>query len=135
MQLYLKEGVHREIAMNKPPDDEMWPKTRAVEFSLWPRTFPDGMEYPGDKNPSNVEWELQKLDGAEMHIDFGGSPKKVFDRVALIWSVHETHRTHCPRCGEKIKGSPWFLSADFGGHEAFLCPADKDFDDRFPRNW
>lgn len=121
--------------MHKPPEDEIWPETRAVEFNLWPKKLPEGMEYADPHKDSDIVWDLEKLDGAEMHMDVEGSAKQVLDRVALIWSVHETHRTHCPRCGEKIEGSPWFIGSDFGGHQAFLCRANDDWDDRFPREW
>lgn len=133
MQLYLKEGVSTEYAMHKPPEDEIWPETKPVEFHLWPRMLPDGLENPTGEY--DAVWNLEKLDGAQMKMKLEGHPREYFDRVALIWSVHETHRTHCPRCGEKIEGSPWFIGSDFGGHQAFLCPANDDWDERFPREW
>lgn len=131
-QLWLRE-VGAEYAMHKPPKGEIWPDTRPVKFSLHPSKLPGGMSlcYSG---PHDVKWELERLDGAEIRMSVDGHPKKYLDEVALIWKVHETHRTHCSRCWKKIEGSQWFLGADIGGHQTFTCPANSEFDDRFPRD-
>lgn len=130
MQLWLKEGIGREFAMNKPRESEIWPNARPVKFKLWPSVLPDGMKrISGDYD---VKWELESLTGAEMKIDVDGSPREYLDEIALVWRVVETYRTHCPYCWEKMEGSA-FLAADMGGHQAFLCPAGDDWDDRFPR--
>lgn len=133
MQLWLK-GVVSEYAMNKPPEDEIWPEAKAVEFKLWPSMLPDEMEL-SLFDRCDVKWDLSRLEGATMRMNLEGHPRDYLDRVALIWSVQEIYRTHCPRCGEKIKGSAMVLSSNYGGHEGFSCPANREFDERYPREW
>lgn len=134
MQLWLKSiaGV-TEYAMNKPSEDEIWPDTRAVEFELWPMKLRDGLNWEPHGGHCIVEWDLDSLDGAQMKIDAEGSSKDIIGELVLIWKVVETHRTHCPKCWKKFTGSPHFLGPDVNGHKSFHCPADDDWDDRFPR--
>lgn len=129
MQLWLKEVTY-EYAMNKPPEGEIYPNTRAVEFNLHPDELPEGVNHTVPEN--TVTWNLEKGFG-KMVVDVEGHSRRVLDRIALMWRVAEIHRTHCPKCWEKIRGSRFFLGTEVSEHISMFCPADRDWDDRFPR--
>ena len=132
MQLWLKSiaGVS-EYAMNKP-EGEIWPDTQVTEINFYPYETPDNMVINPCAGGQKITFLLQNLDGARMEMKLEGGTKQILDRIALTWRSIERHRTHCPECWQKIEGSV-YLHTEVAGHEAFHCPADTDWDDRFPR--
>lgn len=111
MQLWLKE-VTTEYAMNKP-EGEIWPDTKLIKKRAW-RVAVFG------------ENAYVKIEVAEEPGEFE------FDDSNVYTDYIETHRTHCPECWQKYEGSV-YLGTEMGGHRAFHCAADYEYDDRFPR--
>ena len=139
MQLWLRE-IMTEYAMNKP-EGEIWPDTTVIETKQVPDTYPDnvtteqvdsgrGYQYRGSWV---VRIESKQMDGVAMRIDLGRSRTEALKRLDGVTTREiERHRTHCPHCWRKYES--WgMLHADINGHMTFLCPADDDWDDRFPR--
>lgn len=99
--------------MNKPPEEEIWPNAREIRKRPWRHTI------------------FTESGGIRIEVDEDHGEKEYSDENIKTKYIR-THRTHCPECWEKYEASV-YLSTEIGGHTAFHCRADDDWDDRFPR--
>lgn len=113
MRLWLKD-ITAEYAMTKPPEEEIWPNARETKKRAYQHTI-------------FTEFAAIQVDVDEE--DYG---EKEYDAENIETKYVRWSRTHCPRCWQKYEQCV-YLGVEMGGHKSFHCPADNDWDDRFPR--
>lgn len=112
MRLWLKD-IAGEYSMTKPPEEEIWPNSRKTKKKPYQHTI--FTEFCVIQVNVSEEYGEKEYEGKNVETDY-----------------IQLRRTHCPDCWKKYEQAV-YLSTDIGGHRAFHCPADDDWDDRFPR--
>lgn len=126
-QLWLRQ-VTTEYAMHKP-EGEIWPDTTVVDTDEAPVSLPENISI---EPLGQVVIESTAIDGVEVRVPMKYRTDALMGLDGVEMGEIEKRRTHCPRCWEKFE--TWtYLGTEVAGHQAFCCPADRDSDDRFPR--